>query len=167
MGFFTHFLMYLGARSVIKEIERNQAEQQRILAEMQRLERARIAEEMRLQQELDELNRLELILEQEENDMDNTDDCDKMEEERIEREKVAEKETLVQLQDIHQEEIDKLNDQLLDIQERIDDLELQGNDPFDEIYDLEEEALEIQDKIDEHQSIIDTLNEKIYGYNLV
>lgn len=158
--------MYLGARSVIKEIERNQAEQQRILAEMQRLERARIAEEMRLQQELDELNRLELILEQEENDMDNTDDCDKMEEERIEREKVAEKETLVQLQDIHQEEIDKLNDQLLDIQERIDDLELQGNDPFDEIYDLEEEALEIQDKIDEHQSIIDTLNEKIYGYNL-
>ena len=159
--------MYLGARSVIKEIERNQAEQQRILAEMQRLERARIAEEMRLQQELDELNRLELILEQEENDMDNTDDCDKMEEERIEREKVAEKETLVQLQDIHQEEIDKLNDQLLDIQERIDDLELQGNDPFDEIYDLEEEALEIQDKIDEHQSIIDTLNEKIYGYNLV
>ena len=167
MGFFTHFLMYLGARSVIKEIERNQAEQQRILAEMQRLERARIAEEMRLQQELDELNRLELILEQEENDIDDTDDCDKMEEERIEREKVAEKETLVQLQDIHQEEIDKLNDQLLDIQERIDDLELQGNDPFDEIYDLEEEALEIQDKIDEHQSIIDTLNEKIYGYNLV
>jgi len=167
MGFFTHFLMYLGARSVIKEIERNQAEQQRILAEMQRLERARIAEEMRLQQELDELNRLELILEQEENDIDDMDDCDKMEEERIEREKVAEKETLVQLQDIHQEEIDKLNDQLLDIQERIDDLELQGNDPFDEIYDLEEEALEIQDKIDEHQSIIDTLNEKIYGYNLV
>ena len=167
MDFFTQFLMYLGARSVIKEIERNQAEQQRILAEMQRLERARIAEEMRLQQELDERNRLELILEQEENDIDDTDDCDKMEEERIEREKVAEKETLVQLQDIHQEEIDKLNDQLLDIQERIDDLELQGNDPFDEIYDLEEEALEIQDKIDEHQSIIDTLNEKIYGYNLV
>ena len=167
MDFFTQFLMYLGARSVIKEIERNQAEQQRILAEMQRLERARIAEEMRLQQELDELNRLELILEQEENDIDDMDDCDKMEEERIEREKVAEKETLVQLQDIHQEEIDKLNDQLLDIQERIDDLELQGNDPFDEIYDLEEEALEIQDKIDEHQSIIDTLNEKIYGYNLV
>lgn len=167
MGFFTHFLMYLGARSVIKEIERNQAEQQRILAEMQRLERARIAEEMRLQQELDELNRLELILEQEENDIDDVDDCDKMEEERIEREKVAEKETLVQLQDIHQEEIDKLNDLLLDIQERIDNLELQGNDPFDEIYDLEEEALEIQDKIDEHQSIIDTLNEKIYGYNLV
>ena len=160
MDFFTQFLMYLGARSVIKEIERNQAEQQRILAEQQRLERARIAEEMRLQQELDELNRLELILEQEEDELD---DYDKMEVERIEREKVAEKETLVQLQDIHQEEIDKLNDQLLDIQERIDDLELQGNDSFDEIYDLEEEALEIQDKIDEHQSIIDTLNEKIYG----
>lgn len=160
MDFFTQFLMYLGARSVIKEIERNQAEQQRILAEQQRLERARIAEEMRLQQELDELNRLDLILEQEEDELD---DYDKMEVERIEREKVAEKETLVQLQDIHQEEIDKLNDQLLDIQERIDDLELQGNDSFDEIYDLEEEALEIQDKIDEHQSIIDTLNEKIYG----
>ena len=167
MDFFTQFLMYLGARSVIKEIERNQAEQQRILAEQQRLERARIAEEMRLQQELDELNRLELILEQEEEELDDIDDYDKMEMERIEREKVAEKETLVQLQDIHQEEIDKLNDQLLDIQERIDDLELQGNDSFDEIYDLEEEALEIQDKIDEHQSIIDTLNEKIYGYNLV
>ena len=160
MDFFTQFLMYLGARSVIKEIERNQAEQQRILAEQQRLERARIAEEMRLQQELDELNRLDLILEQEEDELD---DYDKMEVERIEREKVAEKETLVQLQDIHQEEIDKLNDQLADIQERIDDLELQGNDSFDEIYDLEEEALEIQDKIDEHQSIIDTLNEKIYG----
>ena len=49
MDFFTQFLMYLGARSVIKEIERNQAEQQRILAEQQRLERARIAEKMRLQ----------------------------------------------------------------------------------------------------------------------